>query len=209
MNRKPRFDIENYIDESVAIHCKTMKELKVFLDYLSSTDHPFPGYKEDPERIMSDMYSAYRSDLCISINFGWTSITGGRLGCCPIRQYKECDILEFSDFDWFTIYDIEDGMVVVTRNGTKYIKLGDYLVGERYHTSLANFDRGCKCLYSADEDIIAVYSSRALYVNQGISKLLTMTSCYDTYCIWKRNDDTVKLTVKQIEEKLGYPIEIV
>lgn len=38
MNRKPRFDIENYIDKTVAIHCKTMKELKVFLDYLSSTD---------------------------------------------------------------------------------------------------------------------------------------------------------------------------
>lgn len=210
MNRKPRFDIENYIDEIVAIHCKTMKELKVFLDYLSSTDHPFPGYKEDPERIMSDMYSAYRSDLCISINFGWTSITGGRLGYGPIRRYKNYDILEFSDFDWFTIYDIEDGMVVVTRKGTKYIKFNNYLVnGECNTLPLTAYDRECNCRYGTDDDIVAVYSSRALCFNQGISKLLTMASCFDDYCIWKRNDDVVKLTVEDVEKLLGYKVEIV
>lgn len=36
MNRNPRFDVEYYIDETVVIHCFTMKELKVLLDYLSS-----------------------------------------------------------------------------------------------------------------------------------------------------------------------------
>ena len=212
MNRKPRFDIENYIDEIVAIHCKTMKELKVFLDYLSSTDHPFPGYKEDPERIMSDMYSAYRSDLCISINFGWISITGGRLGYGPIRQYKNYDILEFSDFDWFTIYDIEDGMVVVTRKGTKYIKFNDYLVSRNCNKLpllLADYDIDCNYRYSTDEDIVAVYSSKALHFDQGISNLLLRTSCYDNYCIWKRNDDVVKLTVEDVEKLLGYKVEIV
>ena len=211
MNRKPRFDIENYIDKTVAIHCKTMKELKVFLDYLDSTDHPFLEYKKDLERIMSNMYSAYGSDLCISINFGWPRTTGARLGFGPIKHYKECDILEFSDFDWFTIYDIEDGMVVVTRNGTKYIKFNDYLVSRNCNKLpllLADYDIDCNYRYSTDEDIVAVYSSKALHFDQGVSNLLLRTSCYDNYCIWKRND-VVKLTVEDVEKLLGYKVEIV
>lgn len=213
MNRKPRFDIENYIDKTIAIHCKTMKELKVFLDYLSHTNHPFPGYnREDPGSMICNMYGAYGSNLCVFINDGWASPTekSCRLEYGSIRQHKNCYILEFSDFDWFTIYDIEDGMVVVTRKGTKYIKFDDYLVNEECNTlPLTAYDRGCNCRCGVNNDIVAVYSSRALYFNQGISKLLTMTSCCDDYCIWKRNDDVVKLTVKQIEEKLGYPIEVV
>ena len=114
-------------------------------------------------------------------------------------------------FDWFTIYDIEDGMVVVTRNGAKYIKFNEYLVNEKCNTLplLANYDIDCNCRYSTDDDIVAVYSSRALCFNQGISKLLTMASCFDDYCIWKRNDDVVKLTVEDVEKLLGYKVEIV
>lgn len=209
MNKKPRFDIESYIDETMAVHCKTMKELKVFLDYLSFTEHPFPGYKEDPDRIMSNMYNAYSSNLCISINFGWSSITGGRLGFGPIKHYEKHNILEFSDFDWFTKDDIKDGMIVVTRKGDKYIKFNDYLVNEKCYKLFVDYDRGCKNLHSSDEDIVAVYSSKALHFNQGISKLLTVTSCCDEYCVWRRNDDIVKLTVEDVEKLLGYKVEIV
>lgn len=209
---KRKFDIENYIDKSIAVHCKTMKELKIFLDYLSDIKHPFPGYnKEDPEHIICIMYSEYGSNLCVFIHNGWTSPTkrSFRFEYGSIRQHENYDILEFSDFDWFTKYDIEDGMVVLTRRGTKYIKLDGHLINETYNASLADYDIDCKCRYSRDEDIMAVYSSKALCLDQRINKLLTETFCYDDYCIWERNDDVVKLTVEDIEKLLGYKVEIV
>ena len=103
-------------------------------------------------------------------------------------------------------------MVVVTRKGTKYIKFNDYLVSRNCNKLpllLADYDIDCNYRYSTDEDIVAVYSSTALHFDQGISNLLLRTSCYDNYCIWKRNDDVVKLTVEDVEKLLGYKVEIV
>lgn len=161
MNKKSKFNIENYTNKAVVVHCKTMKELKIFLDYLSSVDHPYPNYEENPDYVMCNMYNTYSSNLCVSINYGWNL---GCLGFGPIKLYEKekCDILEFSDFDWFTKYDIEDGMVVLTRRGTKYIKLDNCLINEIYRASLEDYDVDCRCRYSKDEDIMAVYSSKAL-----------------------------------------------
>ena len=217
---KRKFDIENYIDKSIAVHCKTMKELKIFLDYLSDIKHPFPGYnKEDPEHIICIMYSEYGSNLCVFIHNGWTSPTkrSFRFEYGSIRQHENYDILEFSDFDWFTKYDIEDGMLVTTYDGERYIKLSSYLVGQSSCISLSNYDYLLRNTSNRHKSIVAVYSSDILYTYKGISDdffnyMMSLNCGYaQSYCLYERRQPITpkKLTIEQIEEKLGYPIEII
>lgn len=122
-------------------------------------------------------------------------------------------ILEFENFDWFNLNDIKEGMLVITSNGERYVKLSHFLVGEssciplsEYNYFLCNTANRCK-------DIVAVYSSDVLYPYCGIGELFLSYRCDTGYaqshCVYEKPVVPRKLTVNQIEEKLGYPIEVV
>lgn len=200
------FNINAYKYDTV-MHCKTVKEVKTLFDYLKAKGHPWClNYnKENAYAIAEKVYATYRKDTCINFKVG---------GFANIDFYKgkNCVIIEFDDFNWFSLEDIKDGMLVVTTDGERYIKLSSFLVGESscipfsaYDYFLCNTDNHCK-------DIITVYSSDMLYPYLGIKELFLSYRCDTGYAqshrIYEKRPPK-KLTIEQIEEKLGYPIEII
>lgn len=202
------FDINKYSTYTV-MHCKTVKEVKTVLDYLKAVGRPWcPDYnEEDAYEIAKKIYSTYCENTCINVKLS---------GFAPIDFFKRKNyiILEFDDFDWFSLNDIKDGMLVTTYDGERYIKLSSHLVGKSSSISLLNYDYLLCNTSNHHKDIVAVYSSDVLYVYKGISDLLNyvVNSGYvQARCIYEKRQPIIpqKLTVEQIEEKLGYPIEIV
>lgn len=108
----------------------------------------------------------------------------------------------------FTKDDLKVGMLVMFRNEWRRIvmpeTMGDlYLMGCTEAYSLDNYSDDLKCNSNNDYDIIGVYSLPVGYVVD--------VDIYDLEyrdLIWKRNEPK-KLTVEDIEELLGYKIEIV
>lgn len=102
-------------------------------------------------------------------------------------------------------------MLVITSNGERYVKLSSYLVGESYCIPLSAYDYFLCNTYNHHKDIVAIYSSDMLYPCGGIKELFAHdcnTSYAKSKCVYEKSVPR-KLTVKQIEEKLGYPVEIV
>lgn len=201
------FNINEYNCNTV-MHCKTVKEIKILFDYLEAVDRPWcPSYnKENAYAIAEKVYSTYRENTCICFKFG-------SFAKIDFYEKRNCVILEFENFDWFNLNDIKDGMLVVTSDGEKYVKLSSFLVGESsyiplsaYDYFLCNTDNRCK-------DIVTVYSSDLLYPYRGIKELFLSYRCdtgyAQSYCVYEKSVVPIKLTVKQIEEKLGYPVEVV
>lgn len=202
------FDINKYSTYTV-MHCKTVEEVKTIFDYLSAAGRPWcPDYsEEDAYEIAKKIYLAYGENTCINFKIS---------GFAPVDFFKRKSyvILEFDDFDWFSLDDIKDGMCVTTYDGERYIKLSSHLVGKSSCISLSNYDYLLRNTSNHHKDIVAVYSSDVLYVYKGISDLFNcaMNSGYaQARCIYETRQPIIpqKLTVEQIEEKLGYPIEII
>lgn len=202
------FDINKY-NSSTVMHCKTVEEVKTLFDYLEAVGRPWciDYSKENAYAIANKVYSNYHENTCI--NFKISSFA-------YVYFYKRKDytILEFDDFDWFGLDDIKDGMCVTTYDGERYIKLSSHLVGESSCISLSNYDYLLRNTSNHHKDIVAVYSSDVLYVYKGIRDIFNyaMNSGYaQARCIYETRQSIIpqKLTVEQIEEKLGYPIEII
>lgn len=199
------FNINEYSCNTV-MHCKTVKEIKILLDYLKAVNHPWcPSYNENNAyEIAEKIYSCYRKNTCIGVKLG---------GFAKIDFYEErnCVILEFENFDWFNLNDIEDGMLVVTSDGRKYVKLSSFLVGESPSIPLSSYDYFLCNTYNHRKDIVAVYSSDMLYPYSGIKAIFSCdcdTNYAKSHCVYEKSVPR-KLTIKQIEEKLGYPVEVV
>lgn len=202
------FDINKYSSGTV-MHCKTVEEIKTLLDYLEAVGHRWGvSYnKESAHGIAVELYASYRENTCIDIKLGC-------FGNIDFYKRKVCTILEFDAFDWFGLDDIKDGMCVTTYDGERYIKLSSHLVGKSSCISLSNYDYLLRNKSNHHKDIVAVYSSDVLYVYKGIGDLFNyvMNSGYaQARCIYEKRQPIIpqKLTVEQIEEKLGYPIEII
>lgn len=202
------FNINKYSYNTV-MHCKSVKEIKILLDYLEAAGHPWClNYnKEDAYAIAEKIYSDYRMDTYINFKLG--SLVD--MDFCEEQDYV---ILEFENFDWFNLNDIEDGMLVVTSNGERYVKLSHFLVGESSYIPLSAYDYFLCNTDNPDGDIVAVYSSDMLHPYAGIRGFFAY-NCNTTYaksqCVYEKRPPVVprKLTIKQIEEKLGYPVEVV
>ena len=202
------FNINEYNCNTV-MHCKTVKEIKILFDYLKAVDHPWcPSYNENNAyKIAEKIYSSYRENTCIGLKLG---------GFASIDFYEKrnCVILEFENFDWLNLNDIKDSMLVITSNGERYVKISSYLVGESSYIPLSAYDYFLYNTNNHDRDIVAVYSSDMLHPYAGIKELFAY-NCNTTYaesqCVYEKRPPVVprKLTIKQIEEKLGYPVAVV
>lgn len=202
------FNINGYRCNTV-MHCRTVKEVKTLFDYLKAVGHPWcPSYnKENAYAMAEKIYSSYRENTCIDFKLG---------GFASIDFYEKrnCVILKFENFDWFNLNDIKDGMLIITSNGERYIKLSSYLVGESYCIPLSAYDYFLCNTDNHHKDIVAIYSSDMLYPCGGIKELFAH-DCNTTYaksqCVYEKRPPVVprKLTIKQVEEKLGYPVELV
>lgn len=102
--------------------------------------------------------------------------------------------------------DLRSRMVAETRNGNRYLVIrgeGElnfmniggfgYMPGDGFEEDLLLFGRGC-----SDLDIVKVYN-----------RVLTLRDAEETInVLWERQEPR-RMTMAQLEEELGYPVEIV
>ena len=101
----------------------------------------------------------------------------------------------------FAKADLKDGMVVEYRNGTRFLVLGDKLIGKQSWASIKHIKDD---LFSNSEELIIdkVYKTSAYLIEEFFNdKYLTL--------IWERPKSAKKMTVEEIEKELGYKVEIV
>lgn len=117
-----------------------------------------------------------------------------------------------------TKQDLKTGMRVRTRNGELYLVLkdcktghyghqdllfasfcGDYNIGDDYNNDLICVDSNDT---DEDFDIVEVYTAKSGFADIDVLDRTSLKS------IWKR-EEKKKMTVAEIEEKLGYEVEIV
>lgn len=101
--------------------------------------------------------------------------------------------------------DLKTGMVVELRNGAKYMVLlntpfGDVLVRNRWWVTLDNFN--FNLLHCAhDFDILRIYRPEEVYQ-------IGFECWGDMKMMWERGEPK-KMTLADVEDALGYPVEIV
>lgn len=131
--------------------------------------------------------------------------TGDKFVTCSTLEPVECDgIVSLKEFMKqlplpFTKEDLEDGMIMKTRDGRYYMYLKKYNRGLRHEgfISLDDYDDDLTCYkYISDYDIVAVYNPKDLTTLD----FALWVMYHDP--IWKR-PEKVRMTIKEIEEKLG------
>lgn len=106
----------------------------------------------------------------------------------------------------FTKSDLKNGMIVELRNGFRGIVINDNLIlGNKLYSELLNYNDDLSIKYNLngnDLDIIKVYTA---WSYMGFEDYLKDDNLD---IIWERQESK-KMTLKQVEEALGYKIEII
>lgn len=85
-----RFNIDDYVDEDVVMHCNTKEEAKIFCEYLHRLGLTWAS---GTSYLNVESWSNYTKNTCYSFNEGQHSSV-----CWYVMNGY--DILEFDDFDW-------------------------------------------------------------------------------------------------------------
>lgn len=106
----------------------------------------------------------------------------------------------------FTKSDLKNGMIVEYRDGRRRMVLNGFMTGENGYMPLSDFREDLTIIESSKNlDIMKVFDVPEFHgsvcnVIEADAKKLTL--------LWNR-EDTVKMTLSEIEEKLGCRIELV
>lgn len=88
---KPRFNIEDYPDRDVAMHCLNAGDAAIFLEYLNSIGRTWIGGAE--YNCGHTHYNRYGSQTSYAFN-------RGQFGTADYYSEHGYEVLLFSDFDW-------------------------------------------------------------------------------------------------------------
>lgn len=132
------------------------------------------------------------------LNYNGLTYNGLTLGIYDIVEVRKSENPPVN----FSKSDLQDGMIVEIRQGTRYIKMDSMLVSQHgggIHLSCIND----KLEYESDSriDIVAIYKS--------MNPLSLQVMFNDLYLnpIWTR-EEPKKMTLEEVEKELGYKIEL-
>lgn len=94
---------------------------------------------------------------------------------------------------------LENRMIVETREGKRYMVVDNILVGKNGYSNLNGYTGSLKHETFSDLDIMKVYTHQNIF-KPAFEGVLGV--------VWERKEPK-KLTVSEIEDLLGYPVEIV
>ena len=203
-----KFDLRLYRTEGMAMHCKTELQAKIFCNYLDSQGLTWIN----AEKYSIDNYfNIYKDKTLYYFNEG----TYGKL----TEEAKEEDyILEFDDFDWsdqrdsFIKEELKNGDIVETKNNLLYLVLNGMFIGDygSFNFNCYNDDLTAITYLATSEDTIEkIYKVKENIDIPNITKLLDIKNTENYQLVWERSKPPVDLTKSQIEELLGYSINIV
>lgn len=86
---KPRFNIEDYPDRDVAMHCPNVEDATIFLEYLDSIGRTWIN----GDRYRNPRYNNYDSQTAYAFN-------RGQFGSVDFYLDNDYEVLSFGNFDW-------------------------------------------------------------------------------------------------------------
>ena len=177
---KKKFNINDYKGDYV-MHCDTEEKANVFCKYLDSVGKK---WNNGWSYLKTNAWDNYEEDICYSFNYG---------GFC---RYNWCcndyTILEFDNFDWsekekennmknFTKSDLQNGMVVETREEERYMVVGDKFIHNNGFMRIKTYQENLKYMSDNDFDIIKVYDRVTSFDQMKYLENLTL--------LWERKDE--------------------
>lgn len=203
-----KFDLKLYPMKGVAMHCKTELQARIFCNYLDSQGLTW---------INSERYT---EDNCFSIYKDKTLyyFNEGTLDKLTEKVEEDIYVLEFDDFDWsdqkdsFIKEELKNGDIVETKNKLLYLVLNGLLIGDYDCLNLCYYNDDLIYIVPAanpNYDIEKIYKVRTDKKPFNITKLLDINNTNNYQLVWERSKPPVDLTKSQIEELLGYSINIV
>lgn len=183
---KKKFDINDYKDDYV-MHCNTEEKANVFCKYLNSVGRK---WNSDCSYLEANEWAYYEEDTCYNFNYGTF---------CDYNSYCiDYTILEFNNFDWseeekennmknFTKSDLQNGMVIETRDKTRFLVNGNILVGKGDDwDKLKGYNEDLKCehVYTEKFDIVKVYTTNSYYIEH-------MFDDDNLILIWERKEESL------------------
>lgn len=203
-----KFDLRLYRTEGIAMHCKTELQARIFCKYLDSQGLTWVNSAKYTE---NNYFNTYKDKTLYYFNNG----TYGKLD----EETEEEDyILEFEDFDWsdqknsFIKEELKNGDIVETKNKLLYLVLNGLLIGDYDCLNLCYYNDDLIYIVPASNpnyDIEKIYKVRTDKKPFNITKLLDINNTNNYQLVWERSEPPVDLTKSQIEELLGYSINIV
>lgn len=203
-----KFDLRLYRTEGIAMHCKTELQAKIFCNYLDSQGLTW---------INAEKYTA-ENYFCIYEDKTLYYFNDGTYGKLTEEAKEEDYILEFDDFDWsdqknsFIKEELKNGDIVETKNNLLYLVLNGFLIGDYDYLNLGLYNDDLIFTVPAENsnyDIEKIYKARIDKKSFNITKLLDINNTSNYQLVWERRKPPVDLTKSQIEELLGYSINIV
>lgn len=203
-----KFDLRLYRTETMAMHCKTELQARIFCNYLDSQGLTWltsEKYTED------NCFRFYKDKTLYYFN-------QGAFGELNEETEKEDYILEFEDFDWsdqknsFIKEELKNGDIVETKNKLLYLVSDELLIGDYDCLDLDFYNDDLTFIGSPTTpayDIEKIYKVKKDIKPFNITKLLDINNTNNYQLIWERDKPPVDLTKSQIEELLGYSINIV
>lgn len=188
------------IEETYNIWCENRNEFSELMKFLHSKGYKWasgmPALEWDP------YFLAFRDDagVAIKITAFPQTIRYGFVNHGDNMSFTAFMIKEGIKVDKFTKSDLEDGMIMKTRDDRYYMYFKKFNRGLRYEGYISIDDYTNNLSYSSlapsSSDIVAVYSPESL-----ISLDFESYSAY-LNLIWERTEEVV-MTISEIEEKLG------
>ena len=187
-----RFDWEAFKNKKIAVHVKTKEESDNFLEKA----------KKQGLNIDDVLWDTYKEYTCYRCSWKHNDLYYGSIGFYEDNNYR---IIEWSNYteEKFTQDDLSDYMLVVTRDGEKWIVTKDVTIlsgEESEFISLSNYNN-FENRYNSKYDIVEVYSEREfgnpiVFIKDG-RKLLY------------KEEEVEEMTLSEIGKILGKKIKII
>lgn len=209
--------LEEFKDGDVVIHCETLGQAKRLFKALKVNDIAWYSGKELDEEDTN--WKECGEETCYE--YDYQGICYAEVDYYYKHEDVNYEIVDFKDLIVFdeenpNIDDLQTGMILVSKNGEISMVLrdtanGDIISGEVwksfYDLYFYGQRKGCRC---SEYDIVEVWQPTSnMYYLSGDKKWgeveLTTEGCIPLY----KFETPKKMTVAQIEEELGYKIEII
>lgn len=183
-------------DNKIAVHCKTEEEAVDFCKQMHEHGMKWNG---GFSYLDYTHYRIYREGTCY--------IAKGEYCFKNYYEKRGYTILEWSDCmnKEFTKADLEDGMVVKYRDGSKRMVIKDYFIGVDGYLEQRFIQEDLTHRNHKGLDIVCVYETK------DYSRFGDMLSDNNLIAIWERKEPkkmTVEEMQKKLEELTGEQIEV-
>ena len=183
-------------DNEIAVHCKTEEEAK---DFCRQMHGQGMKWRNGGSYLKNTNYDMFNERTCYYGDGEYSSLDFAENHNYKILEWSDCMNKEF------TKADLEDGMVVKYRDGSKRMVIKDYFIGVDGYLEQRSIQEDLTHRNLKGLDIVCVYETK------DYGRFEDMLSDNNLIAIWERKEPkkmTVEEMRKKLEELTGEQIEV-